>query len=537
MKKKLGFKKCTLMADNSQSIIAADSREAFAARGFSDSDIEYYINRLVGVLDDYTQHFGEGTEFEYIIFKRLGRLEIRVSIPGEKYDPFENGEDSRRRRIEKALNVNLNSQVSVINYAYFSGRNIITGSIPLDRKEKNFLKDPVVAAIVLGILTGILCLHIPKDASGFIIDELLSPVNDVVLKVLTGIMGPFIFITLVSSIIALDSINDLTDMGFKIFRRFSRVIMFFIIVSIGISLLFFGRIGGGRMDFSPSQIITMLLNTIPVNPIQPFAENNMPQIVMLAFLSGIALLLLGEKVSGLNEIIHQCNDWIMKIVSLVLKITPIVPFLSIAMAIGTGKTGDLLDGWKFIIAVYIIFTVCIVVKAVKTSIRTKTSIPELYRTIKPAIRTGLFTAQTNTALNDMYEISDKMKIKREFSSFWVPMCSAMLCLKTTVNVIAACIMMTQVVDTPVSITFLFILVILTFEMTIASPGTVSSWVIAFEALSLPTSYVGLFSTYRLLYNNYSSAAVVAYFMCEELEAAHAMDAIEETETAEAAHAQ
>jgi uncharacterized membrane protein len=126
----------------------------------------------------------------------------------------------------------------------------------------------------------------------------------------------------------------------------------------------------------------------------------------------------------------------------------------------------------------------------------------------------------------MYEISDEFKIKKEFSGFWIPMCSAMLCLKTTVNVVAACIMMTQIMGIPISTTFLFILLILTFEMTIASPGTVSSWVIAFEALSLPTSYVGLFSTYRILYNNYSSAVTVAYFLCEEIEAAQAMGAVE-----------
>ena len=526
MKKGSRLKKCSLMSDNSKNPIIDDSRAFFADKGFSEDDSEYYISRLIKLLDDYADHFGEGVEFEYVLFKRFSRLEIRIKIPGERYDPFENGEDSRRRKIERTLDVNLNSQTSIISYTYAAGKNLIFGSIPLDRKRHFMLKDPVIWATLLGILTGVICLHLPESANSFLIEDLLKPVNDIVLKLLTGIMGPFIFISLVSSIIALHSIDDLTNMGMKIFKRFSVVIIFFILVAIGVSLIFFGNFGSGGTDFSPNQIITLILNMIPVNVVKPFSENNMPQILVLAFLSGVALLLLGEKVDGLNNIIHQCNDWVMKIVSIVLKISPVVPFLSLAISIGRGNSGVILEGWKFIVAVYIIFTVCIAVKAVKTSMKTKIPIPELYRKMKPAIRTGLVTAQTNTALNEMYEISDEFKIKKEFSGFWIPMCSAMLCLKTTVNVVAACIMMTQIMGIPISTTFLFILLILTFEMTIASPGTVSSWVIAFEALSLPTSYVGLFSTYRILYNNYSSAVTVAYFLCEEIEAAQAMGAVE-----------
>ena len=522
--------KSKLMSDNSENPIVIDSRNMLVKAGFSDDDIQYYHNRIIGVLDDYTDHFGAGKEFEYVVFKRLGHIEIRVSVPGEKYDPFENGEDSAQRKIENILHVNLRSQIPVVNYTYAAERNILLGSIPISRKKKIFLKDPIIAAIVLGILTGIICLYVPERAGSFIIDGLLNPVNDVVLKVLTGIMGPFIFISLVSSIIALDSINDLTDMGFKIFRRFSMIILFFFVVSAAVSMLFFGTFGkGGSTDFSLNQIITMLLDMIPVNPVQPFANNNMPQILVLSFLSGIALLLLGEKVNGLKDIILQCNDWIMKIVSIVLKISPLVPFFSIAIAIGKGEAETLLKGWKFIVAVYIIFTVCLVVKAVKTSMAVKMPISDMYKAMKPAIKTGLVTAQVNTALNQMYDFSDEFGIKKHFSSFWIPMCSAMLCLKSTVNVVAACIMMTQIMGMPISTTFLFVLLILTFEMTIASPGTVSSWVIAFEALSLPTSYVGLFSTYRILYNNYSSAAVVAYSLCEELEAAKAMGMIEKKE--------
>jgi hypothetical protein len=66
----------------------------------------------------------------------------------------------------------------------------------------------------------------------------------------------------------------------------------------------------------------------------------------------------------------------------------------------------------------------------------------------------------------------------------------------------------------------------TLELSMASPGTTSAWAIMFETLSMPTSYVGLFTVYRMLTNNYCAACTEAYYMFEEVEAAYKLDGIE-----------
>lgn len=69
----------------------------------------------------------------------------------------------------------------------------------------------------------------------------------VLLKVMAGIMGPVIFFSLLSSIISLDNVNDLTNMGFKILKRFVQIILFFILISIGVSLIFLQEFRSGRI--------------------------------------------------------------------------------------------------------------------------------------------------------------------------------------------------------------------------------------------------------------------------------------------------
>ena len=534
MKQNYLIKKGTLEADNRNSPIITEGRELLRGQGFSEGHIEFFCDRMIAVLNDYSERFGAGIEIEYTIRKRFGKAQAVIYIPGENYDPFENGNDSKRRKIEKVLALNIYSQDATIDHAYLMGRNIVTGSIPLEKKEKSLLKNPYVWATILGIVVGFICLALPKEANEFIVEDIMNEVNKVILNLLTGIMGPVIFISLMSSIVALDSVNDLTNMGFRIFRRFLMVVLFVVFVSIGVSILFFSTLGDGGLDFSPEQIIDMIIGIIPVNIVSPFLENDTPQIVVLAFIGGLALLLLGDKTNKLEEIVHQCNDWIMKIMMLVNKILPAVPFLSLAIAIGRGNADTLLKGWKFIAASYIIFTVILIAKAIKFKIATKMSPIEVLNNMKKAIGVAFATASTTAPLPPMYESAEKMHIKKDFASFWMPMSTAMLALKTTVNVVVATMMMTEILGLPISISFLFVLTILATEMSLASPGTVGSWVIAFNAFSISTDYVGLFTAYRLFTINYATAVNIAYNSLELVEAAHKMGQLEEPKSVDSA---
>lgn len=147
--------------------------------------------------------------------------------------------------------------------------------------------------------------------------------------------------------------------------------------------------------------------------------------------------------------------------------------------------GELLKGWRFIAATYIAFAISVAVKMIKTSVRTGISIPGLWKGIKPAAKISFFSGSRSGALRKFYEISEEeFRIKPEFSSFWIPMSNAML-----------------------------------------NPGTVSAWAILFVTLSLPTSYVGVFSAYRLLTQNYCGACSEVYLMLEQIEAAKGLDGI------------
>lgn len=525
--RKVYQKESVLLKDNTTNPVIEDSVTMLRDAGFDDGYIMQFADEAVSILDDYASLTGEGIRVKYRIAKGLTRAKLTVMIPGEQHDPFVSGNSARRRKLGRVLSLNLNTEAASVSHRYAFGNNIISVSVPLSERRRALYKDPMILTVILAVALGFLCQHMPENVNSFLINDLASPLMSILLDILSGIMGPVIFISMTTSIIALDSINDLTNLGFRIMRRFVVTTLFLIAVSIAVSSVFFRSFGTETISFAPQQLMRMILDIIPVNLFTPFVENNTPQLVVLGFLLGSALLVLGDRVRELNEVLLQINEWMMSAMKIILMAMPAIPFLSIFTSVARGTAGEILEGWKFIAASYIAYTICISVKAVKASVRTGISIPEFWRRIKPVVSIAFSTCSTAAPLKKVYEVSEKdFNIRPEFTSFWVPLASAMLSPKTTINVVIATFMVAELTGIAVTNSFILVLILVTLELSMASPGTTSAWAIMFATLSLPTSYVGFFTVYRMFTNNYTNACAEAYYMFEEVEVAYKLDGID-----------
>ena len=514
-----------LLRDNTDNAAVKDSYQTLLKEGITRPEAEHIIGNLVGILDDYAIHLGDGSRFQYIVRKRFLKLEIILIIPGESFDLFSEGDQAQKRYLENLLN--LNAPTVNVSYKYRARFNIITLTFPLKARHKHIFTNPIILAVVLGLVFGLVIRMLPPDINVFLIDKIATPTQKVILNLISGVMGPVILISLISSISALGSVDELTNLGFKIIGRFLLIILFLTVVSILISGLIFQNFGSSTLNFSPDQLFDLILDMVPTNLVAPILNNNTAQLVILGLLMGIGILLLGDSVSWLKEGIAQTHKWVMTIMRIVMMTLPVIPFFSIMIALAKGQEREILSGWKFIIASYLIFTVCTLIKALKTSIRTGTRIPDLWAKVKSVAIVAFTTGSTTAALKSTYEVSDEnLHIKSSFSSLWIPMMTAMLSPKTAVNVVIAAFMAAQLESIPVSSSFLIVLVIITLELSIASPGIPAACMVMLKTVGLPVEYVGLFTTYRLLTDNYGSACSCTYDVLEEYEIAHKLGAIE-----------
>ena len=137
-----------LTSDNTFCPAASDTRKVLLKAGFSASDADLFTERLTELLNDYTAAFGEGTKFQYTVWKNAVKVELRITIPGEKFDPFSEGDGAKKRTYENIFSANPDTGSSVMTYRYKMRCNLISIAISRPEKPKKLINDVVIIKLL-----------------------------------------------------------------------------------------------------------------------------------------------------------------------------------------------------------------------------------------------------------------------------------------------------------------------------------------------------------------------------------------------------
>lgn len=508
--------------------ISAECRALLEKYGFSGDEIDVYLKRVLSVFGCYRQQLSQSTTFEYRIYKRYGRVELWLILKGKRIDPREEEREQGdiAQFIQQLLNPLVWNQTVVTSHIYVAGYNIVTVASPRIRAKKPH-QSPMLYSSLLGLVCGLICLQLPEGIRSVIVEDFARPVQSVTLGLITGVMAPVILFSMITAISALGSINDLTDLGFRIIGRFVGVALSVMSVGIAVSLLFYNVISTGTSDFRIRQVSELFLGIIPTNVLSPLLEGNIPQLVVLSTALGAALLILGDKVADLKTILRQMHEWVMTLMGMVMSVVPFIPFICIFTTVARGAGANLLNGWEFIVALYVSVTICGVIKLTRVCLKYKVSPRVVLRKLKPMIETSFGAANTSAMIKQEYEISEReLGIKPEFSSFWIPMSQAMLNPRSTLMLVIPPFLILKDMGAPITMSFLLLLITMVLELSLANPGTTGGWTILFASLAFPGDYVGMYMTYKLACANYEAAYGAMQAGLEQIEAAHGFNAID-----------
>lgn len=489
-------------------------------------DRDTFIKSTTQTLLDYCALFPEGTEFEYRIRKRFGRMELRLQISGEKRNVYEYGLKSKDRDMLRRIHSMMIGSAREMQYVYLRGQNTLYFVTPPVRRS--IFLNPVINAVLIGLIAGLLCSLLPDSISGFLIEDVATPVLDIVIKLMAGIMGPVMFLSLVIAISTLDGISEFSRLGTKTFKRFLIIAIIVPLLAMVVGFVAFTLSHGTTsIEFSFGMIMDLLLSVIPLNLAAPFVENNFPQLMVLGLVMGIALLLLNRKESILNDFLMDCRDWINELLRLILKLNPLIPGLTIFRIFARGDFSDFIKGWKYIAAVYVCMFLVLALKIIKVKIRCrKLSMGSVLRSIWPVTKLAFATGSEIASLNKFYETADnELAIEKNLSSLWVPLNQAMLAPIGPIYYVMATFLVAEMTGTPVSVQFLFILFILTAQLALAYPGSIAGITILFNALGLSPDYIGMFSAYGVFIKNAASGFGMTFRLLELTELAYKTDNI------------
>lgn len=117
---------------------------------------------------------------------------------------------------------------------------------------------------------------LPTKFQSFRINSLTPFLMDIVTNAIVAVMSPFVFISVITGILAIDNVDTLSNVGLKIIRRFFLLSLITSLIGVAVSQIFYPVLNwnGGASSFSSEQGGNMILNIIPKNIISPFIDGN-----------------------------------------------------------------------------------------------------------------------------------------------------------------------------------------------------------------------------------------------------------------------
>ena len=504
-------------------VILAECEELMAKAKFDETKTRQFCDAVEQILQDLIDVNDTEREFRYRLKKHLDRVELRIELSGDKIDPMAEGEGAQARRLQDAVNhVSFSSETSV-SVSYVAGWNRLSVKSPSKIPSNSLLKDSMVKAMLLGIVAGIVCRFIPQELSGMILNDIASPIMATVINLLMGIMGPVFFLFIIVAVSSLGSMEELSKTGRVIIKRFVLVTLWVAVLTIAVAFLFFPVWGEGVGIDLPA-VEAALLDIIPKDFVSPFAEAQIPQIVLLGIAFGVALLMMGDSGKPLRDALALVKDWAMGVLVLMMKVMPAVPFISTMIIVANGDISVFLQGWKYIAAAYVCFVLTIVVELVFVSVRCKTGIAKLCGMLKRLALTAFITAIPQTTMQTSYEISDRdMGIDASFTNLWLSLSYNLLSPARTIALVLSVFFIADLTGMTIDVAMLIVLLIMVVELSLASTGTTASSTVILKTLKLSPDMVGLFSAFDIFTRNVGSAYDVVYSMLEQLDAARETD--------------
>ncbi len=286
----------------------------------------------------------------------------------------------------------------------------------------------------INLLTQILIAFVIAIILGIIFGESISviaPLGDLFLRLIKFIIVPLILSTLIVGVASTGDPRELGRIGGKTIGYY--LITTGIAIVIGLAAAFIISPGKGldiavdpteEVDVNETEgVIQTILNIIPENPFEAFAEGNVLQVIFFAIFVGLAITIVGKKADPVLNFFDGFAEVMYQITGVVMMVAPLGVLGLIAPIVGEYGPSVLLPLLKVILAVAI---ACILHATVVYAMSVKTfanmSPIKFFKGIAPAAVVAFSTASSAGTLPvTIKNTQENLGVSRKISSFVLPL--------------------------------------------------------------------------------------------------------------------
>ena len=212
---------------------------------------------------------------------------------------------------------------------------------------------PIWLKIMLGLFLGALAGPFLGASITYV-----EPVGQAFIAAIKMLVMPLIFVSLVGGIASIGDLNKMGRIGLKTFCLYLATTAAAIPIGLVMAIILKPGVGMNlqvteqAVNDNASQPATSLLDLIPTNPFQAFAEGNTLQVIVFSILLGIAITAVGNKAEPFNKVIESLAAIINKLIAMIIALAPFGVFALISVVTARYGIEVLLPMAKLILALY-----------------------------------------------------------------------------------------------------------------------------------------------------------------------------------------
>ena len=396
------------------------------------------------------------------------------------------------------------------------------------------LKIKLHTKIFLGLVLGVIAGLVFGDKILFV-----KPVGDVFMSLITMIVVPLVFVSLMLGTAGMGDVRKLGRIGAKTSLYF--VLTTVVAIVVGLVLANTIRPGEGlneevrtqlyknyearaqdgiqRMDEKPS-LVDILVNIVPRNPVAAFVQGNMLQIIFMALLFGVVLTMIDrEKSKFIMNLLDGLNDMFIQIVHLVMKLAPYGVFALSAVVVGQFGFDILITLIKYSLVVIgglIFYTVTF--NSLTVGLLGHMNPIVFFKAVKEAIIIAFSTSSSMATLPVAMESVEHIGVSREYSSFVIPLGSTVNMDGTALYQGVSAVFIAQIYGMHLGIASQLTIVLMAVLSSIGAAGVPMAGIIALvlilQQLGIPMEGIALIlGVERLLDMVRTSVNVIGNMAC------------------------
>ena len=291
------------------------------------------------------------------------------------------------------------------------------------KKIKSSLALQIFTALVLAIVTGLLLGNHVAFANSYI-----KPFGTIFLNLLKFIVCPIVLFSILGGMISMKDIRKVGSIGLKTIVYYMLTTAVAIVIGLTMGQLFKGVFPAlATTDLvyeakAATPFMQVLVDIFPSNFLAPLVNANMLQIIVIAILLGFGIILVGDEVAGLRRAIEQINLVFMKVMELILKLSPIGVFCLLTPVVaenGAKIVGSLAMVLLCAYVSYVLHAVIVYSAAVRTM--GGVSPIQFFKGMAPAMIFAFSSASSVGTLPLTLECSEKLGADKEVSAFVLPL--------------------------------------------------------------------------------------------------------------------